>query len=270
VADTIVLIDGLNFLYRGNIEFKKTEKSSDYTAVFLFFKNLTHLIEEFSPAKVFFVLEGKNNFRYQLFSEYKANRIVKKAAALPKEVFDAQRDIVIGLLPYLPITMVKADGFEADDTIYNLALNMVGEDIVVVSTDKDYTQLLQKNLSVRVFNPTKKEFVEAPEYHFLTFLSLAGDTADNIPSIVSEASAKELAQNPDALIEFLSGEENRANFNLNRQLIEFARFDESALEFIDHHTDFPLLKQEFERMEFKSVVEPAYWIRFCKAFGKLR
>lgn len=270
MPDKILLIDALNFIYRGNVSFKPSEKTSQFTVVYAFFRNLRALIEQFSPYRVFFALEGSNNFRYKLYSDYKANRIIKRGSVVPPELFDAQRDIIVNLLPSLPITLVKANGYEADDTIFNLALSLQDEHITVVSTDKDYTQLLQKGLpNIEVFNPTKKELFKLPDYHFITFLSLAGDSSDNIPGLVSEEVAVNLAQDPDALLDFLSIEENRANFNLNRELIEFKRFDDSEFEFTEYNTDFDYLKLEFERMEFASIIEPKYWAKFINTFKQL-
>jgi len=51
--------------------------NEDHILIYNFFRNLRPIIEVFSPDKCFFVLEGHPQFRYDLFSEYKANRIVK-------------------------------------------------------------------------------------------------------------------------------------------------------------------------------------------------
>src|ERR1700722_2315472 len=51
-----------------------------YSYVYNFFRNLRPLIEDFSPDKCFFVLEGHPQFRYDLYGDYKANRLVKLAS----------------------------------------------------------------------------------------------------------------------------------------------------------------------------------------------
>ena len=51
------------------------EEKESFTAVFNFFRNTRALIEQFDPDKVFFALEGTNCFRYDLYSDYKGNRI---------------------------------------------------------------------------------------------------------------------------------------------------------------------------------------------------
>ena len=269
--DKILLIDGLNFIYRGNISFK-SEKKYPYTVVYLFFKNLKMLIEQFNPNKVFFVLEGSNNFRYKLYSEYKANRkIIKQGSKHAVDNFDEQRDIIIELISSLPITIIKSDEFEADDVIATLIENLKDEELIVVSNDTDYIQLLQKGYkNLKIYNSIKKEYLEAPEYHYLVAKSLFGDKSDNIPGLVGQETAKKLLLNPDELQEFLSVDENRSNFNLNRELIELRIIDDDKLEFIEFETNFDLLKEEFLRMEFNSLLDDSSWKKFCNTFNNLR
>src|ERR1700722_12362377 len=51
-----------------------------YVFVYNFFRNLRPQIEQFQPDKVFICLEGHPRFRYDLYADYKANRIIKQAA----------------------------------------------------------------------------------------------------------------------------------------------------------------------------------------------
>ena len=106
--------------------------------MYSFYKNLRSLVEMFSPDKIFFCTEGMHNFRKELSSEYKANRIVKYGTAKTKEEaddFNRQRDIIINILKYLPITIAKSDKYEADDVIATLVEDLQKEDVVVVSND---------------------------------------------------------------------------------------------------------------------------------------
>jgi 5'-3' exonuclease len=270
--DTVLIIDGLHFIYRGNIAFGNDSSRVGFPVVYNFFRNLRAIIEQFSPDKVFFVLEGGNNFRYKLRSDYKANRIVKKAAALPQEEFDAQRDIIVELLQYLPISVVKVEGLEADDTIWGLAKSLASENVIIVGSDKDFVQCLQHpdRGNLKLYDPVKKEFVTSPDYHFITFLALAGDRADNIPSLVSKEKAKEIARQPAALMEFLHSEEHRADYNLNLQLITLREFADEQLDVAAYNTNFAALKESFVQMDCKTLVEQNYWQRFCQTFKRLR
>src|SRR5271165_3951987 len=265
--DKILLIDGLNFGYRSNIIFGKPkpedEDKESFTSVFNFFRNLRALIEQFDPDKVFFVLEGSQCFRYELFSEYKSNRIIKTGSEdkqKKRDDFLRQYDVMLKLLKYLPITQVKSNRYEADDVIATLVSTLRDEELTVISSDKDYIQLLQKDYdNLKVYSHNLKNYVVPPDYHFLTFLTLNGDTSDNIPSLISKKKAIAIASDPEKLKEFLSTEENRANYSLNKQLVEFKIIEDEELEFSEYNVDFDALKEEFSWMEFETILEDKYW-----------
>jgi DNA polymerase I len=270
----ILLIDGLNAIYRANIKFSKTDpEKPSFNVVFNFFRSLRALIEKFQPIKVFFVLEGSNNFRYKLFADYKANRLIKMAAQDPVAAkdFDRQRDIVLNLLGNLPITMVYADAFEADDVIGTLVENLKDEACIIVSNDTDFLQLLQKGYqSLQIYLPSEKSFAKNPDFHYLAWKCLRGDKkSDNIPGLVSDQEALRLLQAPDDLKKFLGQAENQANFNLNKSLIELQLVPEDQLIFKDYQVSFERLEKEFASMEFETMLAPAYWSRFKETFQPL-
>jgi hypothetical protein len=57
---------------------------------------------------------------------------------------------------------------------------------------------------------------------YIQLKALSGDKADNIPSLLSTKKAMACAMNLDLFRKFMSVEENRANFSINKKLIEFA------------------------------------------------
>src|ERR1700723_1021139 len=187
--DKILLIDTLNFIWRANISFapKKKEATTtlepadsewtmrgdpspqqqpeptdeDYVVVFNFFRNLRPIIELFSPDKCFAVLEGRPQFRYDLFADYKANRIIKQASKSKENLdkFSFGKDEILRLMQHLPITTVRASQYEADDTIASLCHDMRDEHLTILSNDSDYIQLLQRGYAnCRIYNPIKKTF----------------------------------------------------------------------------------------------------------------
>lgn len=277
MKDKILLIDGLNYGYRANIVFGKPAEDEDkenFTVVFNFFRNLRALIEQFDPDKVFFALEGNSIFRYELFPEYKANRIIKIGSTdkqKKKDDFIRQYNIILKLLKYLPITQVKADKYEADDIVATLVSTLRDEELIVISSDKDYIQLLQKGYdNLKIYSHSNKGYVVPPDYHFLTYLTLNGDTSDNIPRLLSNKKSIAIAQDAEKLAEYLSTEENRADYNLNRQLVEFRIVDDEELQFTEYETNFDALKEEFSWMEFDTILEEKYWNRFVETFERLR
>lgn len=276
MSDRVLLVDGLNSIWRANIAFKqKLEVGKEsFIIVYNFFKNLRASIEEFQPTKVFFCLEGKDNFRYKIFSEYKANRVKFATEVNNKkhEDFHRQKQIIIDLLSHLPITTVKANQFECDDVIASLVENLKNEELIILSNDSDFIQLLQKGYkNLKIYNPFKKEYMVAPEYHYLTWKCLAGDKqTDNIPGLVGAKTAEKIASDINALGEFISSEENIANYRLNKQLIELQIIKDEDLILSEYQLNFEEIKKAFAVMEFKSLLEEKYWNRFCETFIKLR
>jgi DNA polymerase-1 len=277
MQDTIALFDSMYLIHRADIKFGVKEGDDDkpsYHIVYNFFRSLRVLVETLKPTRVFFCCESEHSFRKELYSEYKANRIVKTGTAKAKEKeedFYRQANIIFKLLKHLPIVQVKADGYEADDVIATLADDLKDEEVVIVSADKDFMQLLQKGYKhLRIFNPHKKGFVEAPEYHALTFLCTNGDSSDNVPHLISEKRAIKLATDPKKLAEWLSVEENRANYQLNRQLVELKPIESEKMEFGTYEVNYDALKEEFDWMEFETIVEEKYWSRFVETFGGLK
>lgn len=275
--DKIVILDTLNFIYKGAIKFQDNEEqiSPDFTLVYNFFKNLRALIQKLTPNKIFAVKEGQNNFRYKLLEGYKANRIVKFAAFKTKEEsdnFNRQRDIIFDLLKYLPITVVSHPNYEGDDIIASLSDNLREENIVIVSNDKDLIQVLQKAYkSVQIYNPFKKVYVEAPKYFQLVWLSLAGDSSDCIPSIVGKKKATTLASNPEALAKFLeSNEEARIQFKDNMELIALRLVPMDELVFEEHQVNFGVLKEEFRNMKFESLIRTETWTKIIDTFKVIK
>ena len=269
----VLLIDALNLVHRSNISFgpKDPEKVS-YHIIYNCLRSLKALVEKLKPEKLFFAWEGSQNFRFAMFAEYKANRIVKQASEPSKKVdIYRQADIISDLLKKLSITQVKAEKFEADDVVATLAENLREEECIIVSTDSDYIQLLQRDLpNTKIYNPTTKVYVEKPRFHYLGWKSLRGDKSDNIPSLMSDAKALKTVDDPELLEKFLAIEENRAAFSFNKELIELRDVPENQMLFTVGTQDFDYLEKEFETMEFKTMLVPKYWDKFKEVLGSLQ
>ena len=243
-----------------------------YSYVYNFFRNLRPLIEQFQPDKCFFVLEGHPQFRYDLFGDYKANRIIKQASRQEaNDKFLNAKDIIVPLIQHLPITTCRATNYEADDLIGTLTENMKDEDLTVISNDSDYIQLLQRGYSnMSIYNPIKKVFMEAPAYPYVPWKCLAGDKSDNIPSLLKPKKALLTVSDPQLFDEFMSVPENFSNFQVNRQLIEFHPVPEEEISIKEGVRNFTFLKQAFEQMKFVSITNTQSWDKFCQTFNYIK
>jgi 5'-3' exonuclease len=307
MSDKIVLVDFANQVWRANVGFSKPGKpshakcdvgmdcihwgnleahcicgqnynliddrcssqhSEEFIVIYNFFRNLRPLIEQFQPIKCFIVLEGHPQFRYDLYGDYKANRIVKTAEQQEtKDKLHRSQDEILRLLKYLPITIAKAKHYEADDLIGTLAEDLKEEDITIITGDNDYIQLLQRGyVNCKVYNPFKKCYLEAPKENFIALKSIMGDKSDNIKGLTGPKTATKLLNDPDKFKSFLDKEENRANFNINRKLVEFAKVPKEEIEIESYSSDYVSLKNEFNKMLFVSITNDKSWDRYVKTF----
>ena len=299
--DKVLLIDAHNAMWRASISFapkkeivappspeeddgwemrgnpappapEKKEVDESFIIIFNFFRNLRPIIELFSPDKCFFVLEGHPQFRYDLFSDYKANRLIKQAASKEKqEKFLQSKDEIVRILQHFPITVARAANYEADDVIASLCDNMRDEELTILSNDSDYIQLLQRGYSnCKIYNPIKKTFMEAPTYPYVAWKCLNGDKSDNIPALLKPKKAMDVVNSPELFQKFMDVEENRANFNVNRQLIEFRSVPMEEISLHEGTKNFYTVKEEFTKMEFQSIVNDKSWAKYKKTFDCLR
>ena len=98
---------------------------------------------------------------------------------------------LVKYLEQLPVTLVSIDGIEADDIMAYISKQLLKDsDIFLMSTDKDFLQLIDNR--IKVWSPTKKIIYDIKkikeEYNiypknFLLYRVLDGDKSDNIKGI---------------------------------------------------------------------------------------
>lgn len=189
-------------------------------------KNMDNLIQTLQADSVILCLEGKKNWRYSVYEEYKSNRKEAKA----KSVLDFDRfypmcdDFFDKLRKYVPnIYQLKVDCAEGDDLIATLTKNLTPRyEVICVSTDRDFYQLLKYD-GYRQYNPIKRQFVSVvnPERYLLEKI-IVGDKGDGVPHVKPRVSVKTAAKIVDeGLDEWLDKEGLRENFERNKTLISF-------------------------------------------------
>jgi 5'-3' exonuclease len=274
----IVLIDGMNFLHRARSGFTVGE----HFVVYNFFRNFRSLVEQLNPSRIYFILEGRPHRRFDVFPEYKANRLLqeedpeKEAKQASLDSFYRQANVVIDMLKEtFPVAVMRHSDYECDDVIHNVIKNASSMvNFTVVSSDSDMTQLLCDFLNVQVYNPIKKEYLVRPKYDYVMWKSLRGDVADNIPGIpgATEEVALQLASNPDELPQWLKDHDAEAQFARNYRLIKF--FDLSKEELLKITSSSPRRRwtdvySQFESMQFKSLLVEKTWKKFVDTFDSL-
>lgn len=259
-----LLLDGYNLMHRARGGFKG---AGEHPIVYNFFVSLRALVEMFSPGKITFVLEGSHASNTQALPSYKANR--RQSDDITRKQFKT----IIECLRNLPISIAVNPDHEADDTIYNIIKNGNDEEFIVVSSDSDFTQLLQRcSTNCRIWNWKTKSFLENPNYDYVTWKSFAGDKTDNIPSVKQAAKqAIKLASSSDTLEEFLrtSSKDVVEQFIRNRTLISFYDFQISDVVFSEPQVNYDAMRVSFEMMGFASIIEEKRWKKYVKTFEQV-
>jgi len=167
-----------------------------------FLKSIGHAIKLLKSSRCVIIFDGPGGSarRRALYKEYKqnrktsvrVNRIYEDIADLSDEEENMKRQIMrsVQYLEYLPVNMLSIDNVEADDTIAYCALQYFKERVTIMSSDKDFLQLV--NDRINIWSPTKKKIYGTSEVYseyeihpnnFVFFRALVGDPSDNISGI---------------------------------------------------------------------------------------
>lgn len=262
----VLLIDGYNMLYRARSGWAK----GDNPIVYTFFRSFRAAVNNFSPDRVYFVLEGKPVQRLKLLGEYKAQREYHD-----KDDFQRQKRLIIKMLKEdFPVHVVRHKDYECDDVLANLAyVTHKNDECVVISSDTDFYQMLQNHRSVKLYNPIRKKFIETPEVDYVLWKALKGDTADNIEGFagIGNKRATSLMKDAEKLEEFLSAPGRREKFMTNCELIRFHNMTGKMHEVESSGTEFNIdkLYEAFSEMSFSSITSEKFWPKFVSTFSSL-
>lgn len=202
--EKLLLLDGNSLAYRAFFALPLlTNDSGIHTnAVYGFTTMLQRILEEEQPTKILVAFDaGKTTFRHETFTEYKGGR-----QKTPPELSE-QFPYIRKLIDAYGIKRYELELYEADDIIGTLAKEASSQDmdVIVVSGDRDLTQLATEQVTVYI---TKKGITEieintpafiAEKYgltpqQIIDMKGLMGDSSDNIPGVpgVGEKTAVKL------------------------------------------------------------------------------
>lgn len=132
--------------------------------------------------------DSKKFWRRDVFPFYKSNR--KKARDESgfdwTLIFETLNKIRDELKENFPYKVIDVEGAEADDVIGVLSARLSpSEDILILSSDKDFVQL-QKYPNVTQYSPILKRFVKSDNPHqYIKEHIIKGDRGDGIPNFLS-------------------------------------------------------------------------------------
>jgi DNA polymerase-1 len=191
-----LLIDGFNLAYRCFYAIPGLARSdgTPTNALHGWIRSLWMLNDQEKPdaTTVFFDLGGSDRHT-ALHAEYKAQR-----KEMPEEL-SRQIDPLKQLTKLLGFKAVERSGVESDDLLGSEAvfLAKAGHDALIVSSDKDFAQLVGERISIMLPPPSAnpkagwrkidaagvREKFGVPPAQIAEYLALVGDTSDNIPGV---------------------------------------------------------------------------------------
>ncbi|MGE0115622.1 MAG: DNA polymerase I [Steroidobacteraceae bacterium] len=185
----LVLVDGSSYLYRAFFALPPLSNSQgEPTGALLGVANMLHkLIKDEQPDLIAVVFDAPGKtFRDELFEQYKAHR-----PPMPDDL-RAQTQPLLELVQAMGLPLLRVNGVEADDVIGTLAVQAAARNIdVLISTgDKDMAQLVNSHINLvntmtgsRLDREGVKAKFEVYPEQIIDYLSLVGDSADNIPGV---------------------------------------------------------------------------------------
>lgn len=258
----ILLLDAHNLFHRSRHGFDSGVDRVTYN----FFNSFKSLLFRFKPDLVYLVLEGEPKKNKELLPEYKADR-----EPSPDDFVIQCRQIKT-LLMMTPVIQVRHPDFECDDVLYTIAVDKhPNDDIVIVSTDSDFIQVLRQHRNISLWNPVKKIFVAKPDYDYVIWKALRGDKTDNVPSVrrgLNDEKAFEIIQTP-GMLELLREEPQfEEKFQRNLSLIKLDRVPLSECEFTPGQPDFDQLRCKLRELKFEAFTRDKPWSKFTTYLTK--
>jgi len=205
--DKVLIIDGLNSFIRVFSASPIVNDDGDHIGGYIgFLRSIAAVIRQFKPTRCIMVFDGKGGSarRKKMHSGYKEgrsmstkfNRIEDISAQTVEEELESMRLQMGKLSEYLqclPITVMSIDNIEADDAIAYLTTEVfrpLKRDVIIMSDDKDFLQLVDAKTSV--WRPVEKKFYTPkeiyerfgiPSHNFIHYKVFMGDASDNIKGI---------------------------------------------------------------------------------------
>ena len=203
-GERILFIDGLNLFFRNFAVMNMVNPDGVHIGgLGGFFRSLGAMIRQIDPTQVYVVFDGAGsaNNRKNINPLYKSGRDLQRITNW--DAFDDKRDEddskvdqmvrVIQYLKTLPVKTISIDKVEADDIIAYLCNKVINEPkdkAFIVSSDKDFIQLVNDN--VIVYRPMEKEYYteqtvidkyKMSPKNFILHKTLLGDNSDKIKGI---------------------------------------------------------------------------------------
>lgn len=204
----LFLLDAYAIIYRSYYALIKSprvnSKGLNTSAIMGFVNTLNEVLDKEKADYIAVAFDHGKTFRHEAYPPYKAQR-----EETPETIRESV-PIIKNILKAYNVTMLQADGFEADDIIGTVARKAAEEglEVYMLTPDKDYAQLVADN--IYMYRPkhgggydklgveeVKAKYAIGSPAQVIDLLALMGDTADNYPGcpgVGEKTAAKLIAQ----------------------------------------------------------------------------
>jgi len=285
----LFLLDAYALIYRSYYAFIKNprinSKGVNTSAIFGFVNTLEDVLRKENPTHIGIAFDPPGpTFRHEVYEHYKAQReetpeVIRESVPVIKEIIRAYN-----------IPLLEVSGYEADDVIGTLAkeASKNGFEVYMMTPDKDYGQLVGKN--IYIYKPKygssdfeilgekeiKEKYSLKEPSQMIDLLGLMGDKSDNIPGCpgIGEIIAKNLLsefESIDNILEHIPDLSGAVKLRIetNKEMILFSKFLATIKTDVPIHFDPKELRRErineeklkelFNELEFRSL--------FTRIFG---
>lgn len=230
-TEKILLLDGNSLAYRAffALPLLTNEHGIHTNAVYGFTMMLQKIMDEEKPTHMLVAFDaGKTTFRHSTFGDYKGGR-----QKTPPELSE-QFPYIRKLIDAYGIKRYELEMYEADDIIGTLSkrADEKGQQVVIVSGDKDLTQLATDKTTVYI---TRKGITDIEKYtpehvqekygltplQIIDMKGLMGDASDNIPGVpgVGEKTAIKLLKEHGSVEDLYKALDTVSGVKLKEKLI---------------------------------------------------
>lgn len=196
----LIIVDLSNFIFRAFYAIRPLHApdGTPVNALYGVFSMILKLIDDYSPTHLLIARDGPEaSFRLELDPGYKADR------SAPPDDLVVQFSLIDQLVEFLEIPSLRISGQEADDIIGSVVKQYAQkfDSVLIASGDKDLMQFVEGPVELLdtmknkryLRNDVFEKMGVYPE-QICDFLSLVGDSSDNIPGVkgVGKKGASEL------------------------------------------------------------------------------
>ena len=251
-----LLVDSLNLFFRNFTAINAVNSRGTHIGgLGGFFRSLGSLIRQIQPTQIIMVFDGigSSTSRKNIIPEYKSGRNVTRVTK--HDLFDniddedeAKIGQIVRIIQYLktlPVKTITLGNVEADDVIAYLSSTLTKHEndrVFIVSSDKDYLQLITRQ--VIVYRPIEREFYteetvrekfNLDPHNFILYKTLLGDTSDALPGIKGLGAGKLFKLFPE----------------LSTQQLTFENILEISEKKINEHVIYARILHDIELLENK-------------------